>query len=47
MRKDIGLTLSRLMAEIIDYIKDGVNLLIENRWLEKVPETANRQKLTH
>lgn len=47
MRKDIGLTLSRLMAEIIDYTKDGVELLIENRWLERVPETANRKKLTH
>ncbi|MDI6881058.1 MAG: DUF3231 family protein [Desulfitobacteriaceae bacterium] len=47
VRKDIVLALSRLMAEIIDYVKDGVDLLIENGWLERVPEAANRQELTH
>lgn len=46
-RKDVALTFSRLMVEIVNYVKDGVDLLIENGWLEKVPETTNRQELTH
>ncbi|EGW37256.1 hypothetical protein DOT_4898 [Desulfosporosinus sp. OT] len=37
----------RLMAEIIEFSKDGVDLLIENGWLERVQETANRQELIH
>ncbi|WP_242860096.1 DUF3231 family protein [Desulfosporosinus sp. I2] len=47
MRKDVALSFSRLMAEILDYVKDGADLLIENGWLEKVPEAADRQELTH
>ncbi|WP_040413104.1 DUF3231 family protein [Desulfosporosinus sp. OT] len=47
-RKDVVLALSRrLMAEIIEFSKDGVDLLIENGWLERVQETANRQELIH
>lgn len=46
-RKDIALSFSRLMAEIIEYVKDGTDLLIENGWLERLPEAANRQELTH
>ncbi|ODA42467.1 hypothetical protein DSBG_0854 [Desulfosporosinus sp. BG] len=41
------LALSRLMVEIIEFSKDGVDLLIENGWLERVQETATRQELIH
>jgi len=47
LRKDVVSTFSRLMAEILQYSKDGADLLIENKWLEKIPEAANRQELTH
>ncbi|OCZ54272.1 DUF3231 family protein [Dehalobacter sp. TeCB1] len=46
-RKDIILAFSRLIPEIMGYVKDGIDLLIENRWLERAPEAANRQELTH
>lgn len=46
-RKDVVLAFSRLMIETIEYVKDGVDILIENGWLERVPEAANRQELTH
>lgn len=46
-RKDVVLTFSRLMAEILELAKDGADLLIENGWLERVPEAPNRQVLTH
>ena len=47
LRKDVVSTFSRLMAEILQYSKDGADLLIENKWLEKIPGAANRQELTH
>ncbi|ATW23889.1 DUF3231 family protein [Candidatus Formimonas warabiya] len=46
-RKDVVLAFSRLMAEVMAYVKDGMDLLIENRWLERVPQAADRQELTH
>jgi len=44
-RTDIIATLTRLMAELGDYVKDGLDLMIENGWLERVPEAANRKEL--
>lgn len=46
-RKDLVLSFSRSMAEIMEYTKEGIDLLIENKWLERAPEAANRQELTH
>lgn len=47
LRKDVILSFSRLMLEVMDYIKDGTDLLIENGWMEKVPGTVDRQELIH
>jgi len=47
MRKDVVATYTKLMAEILVIAKDGADLLIKNGWLEKIPETADRHKLTH
>jgi len=44
-RTDIVASLTRLMAEFGDYVKDGLDLMIENGWLERVPEAANRKEL--
>ncbi len=47
-RTDLILIFARLVAELTDYVKDGLDLMIENGWLEKVPETADRKELrTH
>ncbi|ODA42967.1 DUF3231 family protein [Desulfosporosinus sp. BG] len=47
MRKDIVVTYTKLMADILSISKDGANLLISYGWLEKIPETVNRKALTH
>lgn len=44
-RKDIVSDFSRLTAEILVFSQDGVDIMIEKGWLEKVPETVNRHKL--
>lgn len=44
-RTDIVASLTRLMAEFGDYVKDGLDLMIENGWLERIPEAANRKEL--
>jgi len=46
-RQDIGLAFTRLMIEIIKYVKDGVGILIENNWFEQIPQAADRQELIH
>jgi hypothetical protein len=28
------------------YAKDGLDIMIENAWLEKVPQVADREKLS-
>lgn len=44
-RRDIGVHLNRLMAEIELYGEDGANLLIKYGWLEKPPSNVDRDKL--
>ena len=44
-RTDIVSSVTRLMAEFGDYVKDGLDLMIENGWLERVPEAANRKEI--
>ena len=44
-RKDLAVTYSKFLAEVITMAKDGAELMIESGWLEKVPETTDRQKL--
>lgn len=47
MRKDVATTYMRLLSEILVVAKDGADLLVKYRWLEKPPSMVNRQKLTH
>jgi len=47
-RLDLIVTFARLIGELTDYVKDGIDLSIENGWLEMIPESANRKELrTH
>ncbi|MCB8817555.1 DUF3231 family protein [Desulfosporosinus shakirovi] len=46
-RKDIITDFTRLTLEILEFDKDGVDIMVENGWLEQVPQTINRAKLTH
>lgn len=47
LRKDLTATLLRFMSEILGLAKDGAELMVEAGWLERIPETADRKKLTH
>jgi hypothetical protein len=44
-RRDLGANFLRLMMETIAYAEDGVNLTIENGWMEQVPQAVDRDKL--
>jgi hypothetical protein len=44
-RSDVVLTFSRLIAELAEYVKEGIELMIKQGWLERVPESANRKEL--
>jgi hypothetical protein len=44
-RKDLGADFLRLMLEVIAYSEDGANLMIENAWLEQMPQAVDREKL--
>lgn len=45
MRKDVALALSRFLAEIGLYAEDGMNLMIDREWFERVPEAIDREEL--
>ncbi len=47
LKKDIAVTYIRFIADLLAYSKDGVDLLIKNGWLEKIPGTADRRELIH
>lgn len=44
-RHDLGLTYTRLIAEIAKYSNKGANILIENGWMEQPPIAADRKNL--
>lgn len=44
---DLGVTLMKFMTEVLGLAKEGAELTIELGWLERMPETANREELTH
>jgi hypothetical protein len=45
MRADVVAMYMRLQAESVLYAEDGVNLMIENQWLEQPPQTTDRHAL--
>jgi hypothetical protein len=47
MRADITSIYARFVAEVMQYSKDGMVMLINNGWLEKIPEAVNRSKITN
>jgi len=45
IRKDIGVIYARLMAELSNFAEDGAKYMIKEKWLEKPPQTHDRDKL--
>ncbi|MDD9270237.1 DUF3231 family protein [Paenibacillus sp. GCM10023248] len=44
-RIDIGALFLKCQSEVMLYVEDGANLMIDNGWLEKPPEAVDRSKL--
>lgn len=44
-RRDLGVTYTRLIAEIAQFSDDGAEILIKNAWMEQPPIAADRKKL--
>ncbi|GAB3802306.1 DUF3231 family protein [Virgibacillus kimchii] len=44
-RRDIGGMYAKLMMDVGLYVEDGTNIMIENGWMEKPPEAADRDGL--
>jgi hypothetical protein len=44
-RRDIGVTYSRLLAEVTQYGEDGLNIMIDNGWFEQPPQAVDRQAI--
>lgn len=45
MRSDLLGIHTRFGAEIIKYVKDGVNIMIDNRWMEQPPQVIRHESL--
>nr|WP_279401655.1 DUF3231 family protein [Piscibacillus salipiscarius] len=45
-RRDIGLTYSRLVSELVKYADAGTRLMIENGWMEEPPRSVDRDELS-
>lgn len=45
MRRDVALIFTSFMTEIALYSEDGVKIMIDKGWLERIPEAANRKEL--
>ena len=44
-RKDLATYYVKLMADIMNYGREGLNLLIQRGWMEQPPQAINRSKL--
>ena len=42
-RHDIGAHYTRLIGELLHYSEDGLNIMIDNGWLEQLPLASNRK----
>lgn len=45
LRHDLSLNYSRLIGEAANFGEDGINIMIENGWLEEPPRTIDRREL--
>lgn len=45
IRSDIFATFTSLMGEIAKYAEDGINIMIDNGWFERIPQAADRKEL--
>ncbi|MFZ5645747.1 MAG: DUF3231 family protein [Bacillota bacterium] len=45
-RKDLTASYARLIAEVLKYAGEGINIMIDNGWMEEPPQAGGRYNLT-
>ena len=45
-RADVTITFARLLAEMAKFLEDGLDIMIENKWVEQPPLADDRGKLS-
>lgn len=45
IRSDLFATYTRLSGEIVKYAEDGFNIMVDNGWLEKIPQAVDHEEL--
>ncbi|WP_333861892.1 DUF3231 family protein [Clostridium sp.] len=45
MRSDLTSTCKKYLDEIMEYSKDGIDIMIDNEWLEQPPQAINHENL--
>ncbi|WP_409305003.1 DUF3231 family protein [Peribacillus sp. SCS-155] len=45
LRSDLIVDYTRISSEVLKYAEDGMNLLIENKWMEKPPTTSTDEDI--
>ncbi|WP_227938401.1 DUF3231 family protein [Alkalihalobacillus deserti] len=46
-RRDLGAHYTRLISEVALYAEDGANIMIENGWMEQIPQAPDRDQLAN
>ncbi|HWP95401.1 MAG TPA: DUF3231 family protein, partial [Syntrophomonadaceae bacterium] len=46
-RHDLTVELAKISAEVVSYFEDGVNITIDNGWLEEPPRLVDRRELVN
>lgn len=47
LRTDLALQYQRIITETQKYAEDGINIMIENNWMEQPPQADDRKALAH
>ncbi|WP_085994110.1 DUF3231 family protein [Oceanobacillus senegalensis] len=45
-RRDVGAMYAKFLLDVSLYVEDGVNIMIDNNWMEQPPQAADRENLS-
>ncbi|RBP96429.1 uncharacterized protein DUF3231 [Cytobacillus firmus] len=45
VRKDLAIQYGKMMIKVGDFADEGAKIMIDNDWLEKPPQSLDREKL--
>jgi hypothetical protein len=47
LRHDVSASYVKTLADIMSYGEDGINLMIENGWMEEPPRHIDQREIEH